>query len=136
VKRVFVDSSGFFALLIEEDQFHQDALLLFQRANAERWRLVTTNIVVIETYALLLVRSHRGRHDALRFLDVIEKDAYQVERIRKTDEVRAIALVRAHQDKTYSLCDSLSFIVMERLGLTEAIAFDRHFRSYGRFTIL
>ena len=136
MKRVFVDSSGFFALLIEEDQFHQDALLLFQRANAERWRLVTTNVVVIETYALLLVRSHRGRHDALRFLDVIEKDAYQVERIRKTDEVRAIALVRAHQDKTYSLCDSLSFIVMERLGLTEAIAFDRHFRSYGRFTIL
>jgi predicted nucleic acid-binding protein len=45
-------------------------------------------------------------------------------------------LVRAHQDKTYSLCDALSFIVMERLRLTEAIAFDRHFRSYGRFTIL
>jgi predicted nucleic acid-binding protein len=136
VKRVFVDTSGFFALLVEEDQFHQYARLLFQRANAERWRLVTTNVVIIETYALLLVRSHRGRHDALRFLDMIEKDAYQVERIRKTDEARAIALVRAHQDKTYSLCDALSFIVMERLRLTEAIAFDRHFRSYGRFTIL
>jgi predicted nucleic acid-binding protein len=101
VKRVFVDTSGFFALLVEEDQFHQYARLLFQRANAERWRLVTTNVVIIETYALLLVRSHRGRHDALRFLDMIEKDAYQVERIRKTDEARAIALVRAHQDKTY-----------------------------------
>jgi hypothetical protein len=23
--------------------------------------------------------------------------------------------------------------VMERLGITEAIAFDRHFREYGRF---
>ena len=136
MKRVFVDTSGFFALLVEEDQFHHYARRLFQRANAERWRLVTTNVVVIETYALLLVRSRGSRHDALRFLDVIEKDAYQVERIRKTDEARAITLVRAHQDKTYSLCDALSFIVMERLRLTEAIAFDRHFRSYGRFTIL
>jgi uncharacterized protein len=136
VKRVFVDSSGFFALLIEEDQFHEHARLLFQRANSERWRLVTTNVVVIETYALLLVRAHSSRQDALKFLDMIEKDAYQVERVRKTDEAQAIALVRAHQDKTYSLCDALSFIVMERLHIREAIAFDRHFRSYGRFTIL
>ena len=40
------------------------------------------------------------------------------------------------QDKTYSFCDALSFVVMERLGITEAIAFDRHFREYGRVTIL
>jgi predicted nucleic acid-binding protein len=136
VKRVFVDTSGFFALLVEEDQFHEYARLLFRQANTERWHLVTTNVVVIETYALLLVRSHSSRYDALRFLDMIEKDAYRVERIRKTDETRARALVRAHQDKTYSLCDALSFIVMERLRITEAIAFDRHFRSYGRFMIL
>jgi hypothetical protein len=25
---------------------------------------------------------------------------------------------------------------MERLGITSAISFDRHFREYGRFTIL
>jgi len=42
----------------------------------------------------------------------------------------------AHTDKSYSLCDALSFVVMERLGVTEAISFDRHFREYGRFTIL
>jgi predicted nucleic acid-binding protein len=30
----------------------------------------------------------------------------------------------------------LSFAVMERLGIGEAIAFDRHFREYGRFAIL
>lgn len=31
---------------------------------------------------------------------------------------------------------ALSFVVMERLRINEAIAFDRHFREYGRFTIL
>jgi predicted nucleic acid-binding protein len=34
---------------------------------------------------------------------------------------------------TYSYCDALSFAVMERLGVAEAIAFDRHFREYGCF---
>src|SRR5207249_3571546 len=60
VKRVFIDSGGFFALLAAEDRFHDHARSLFSRANTERWRLVTTNAVVVETYSLLLVRS-RGR---------------------------------------------------------------------------
>jgi predicted nucleic acid-binding protein len=136
VKSVFVDSSGFFALLVQEDQFHEHAHTLFQRANTERWRLVTTNVVVIEAYALFLIRSQGGRRDAIRFLDMIAADKYRIERIRKADEEHAIALVHAHEDKTYSLCDALSFLVMERLHIREAIAFDRHFRSYGRFTIL
>ena len=104
--------------------------------NTERWLLVTTNVVVIEAYALFLIRSQHGRRDALKFLDMLAVDKYRIERIRKTDEERAIALVHAHEDKTYSLCDALSFLVMERLPIREAIAFDRHFRSYGRFTIL
>ena len=136
MKSVFVDSSGFFALLVQEDQFHEHAHALFQQANTERWRLVTTNVVVIEAYALFLIRSHRRRRDAIKFLDMIAADKYRIERIRKADEDRAIALVHAHEDKAYSLCDALSFIVMERLQIREAIAFDRHFRSYGRFTIL
>jgi uncharacterized protein len=136
VKQVFVDSGGFFALLVSEDQFHDHAQMLFQRANVERWRLVTTNAVMVETHALLLTRSRHGYANALNFLDMIGNDAYHVERIRKTDEEKAIALIRAHQDKDYSLCDALSFVVMERLKITEAIAFDRHFRAYGRFTTL
>jgi len=72
----------------------------------------------------------------LAFLDMVGDDAYHVERARKHDEERAIALLRAHEDKSYSLCDALSFVVMERLRIKEAIAFDRHFRAYGRFTIL
>ena len=85
---------------------------------------------------IALTRSRGGRDNAIRFLDMIAGDAYQVERVRKSDEERAMALVRAHEDKDYSLCDALSFVVMERLRLNEAVAFDRHFRAYGRFTIL
>jgi predicted nucleic acid-binding protein len=41
-----------------------------------------------------------------------------------------------HRDKAYSLCDAFSFVVMQRLGIVEVIAFDRHFREYGKFTVL
>lgn len=136
MKTVFVDSGGFFAALVAEDRFHAAGLALFERADREGWRLLTTNAVIIETYTLLLTRSRSGRVAALGFVDLVEADAYRVERIRKADEDRAIALVRKHSDNSYSLCDALSFVVMERLGIQEAIAFDRHFKEYGRFVLL
>lgn len=136
MRRVFVDTSGFFALRTPDDRFHEPAKALFEDANTERWMLVTTNAVVIETYSLFLSRLRDGRREAIALLDMISGDRYRVERIRVADEKRAITLVRAHDDKTYSLCDALSFVVMERLHIKEAIAFDRHFRAYGRFTVL
>lgn len=136
MKPVFIDSSGFFAHVAATDPFHGQAVALFQQARAERWRLVTTNAVVFETYALLLYRTRTGRTPALAFIDSIESGFCVIERLSVQDEARARALVRAHEDKTYSLCDASSFVVMERLGIRDAIAFDRHFREYGRFIIL
>jgi predicted nucleic acid-binding protein len=59
------------------------------------------------------------------------RDAYQVERISQSDEKNAMRLVRAHQDKAYSLCDALIFVVMERIGIdvAETLADPRVFRS-------
>ncbi len=136
MKPVFVDSSGFFAYLASADPFHEQAVALFQRAKAERWQLITTNAIVFETYALLLYRTRNGRTNALAFLDTIERGLCTIERLSTEDEARAGVILRAHEDKAYSLCDAASFAVMERLSIQEAIAFDRHFRDYGRFIIL
>ena len=136
MKRVFVDTGGFFALLCAEDRSHERARELFAEADAQRWRLVTTNAVVMETHALLVARLRDGRRHGLEFLDRLTRTQCRVERVRASDEKRAIELIRRHADKDYSLCDALSFVVMERLKLKEAIAFDRHFREYGRFVVL
>jgi len=131
-----VDSSAFFALIAREDRHHKEAAALFTSADHEHWELVTTNATVFECHALLLNRSRPGHQNAIAFLDLIDGDEYRVERVKRRDEKRTVQLVRAHQDKSYSLCDALSFAVMERLGLSDAIAFDEDFRSYGRFTTL
>ena len=43
----------------------------------------------------------------------------------------AIGLYRNRADKNWSLTDCLSFVVMERRALTEAITTDRHFEQAG-----
>ncbi len=136
MSQVFVDSGGFFAHLVKEDSVHLRANALFDQAAREGWHLFTTNAVVYETHALLTNRAREGRQAGLRFLEHIERGLCTVARVTQDDETRAVSLLRSHEDKTYSLCDALSFVIMERLGITEAIAFDRHFREYGRLTIL
>lgn len=136
MKRVFVDTSGFFAHIVRDDDNHEPAQELFARAEQERWRLFTTVAVVFETHALLLHRARPGREIALGFLDKLATDQYQVVRFRRVDEQRAIAIIRSHRDKKYSLCDAHSFAVMERLRVASAITFDHDFRTYGRFAVL
>ena len=135
MRRVFVDTSGFYALIDSDDRHHELADNVFGRAGREKWRLVTSNAVMFETHALLLNRLRPGREIALTFLDSISTDPYQVVRASRADEQKAIEIIRAHRDKSYSLCDALSFVVMERLRIRDAISFDQDFRSYGRFSL-
>jgi uncharacterized protein len=136
VKRVFVDTSAFFAHLAAEDAHHAVARALFERAARDAWTLITTNAVVWETYTLVRVRAYNGREIALRFLDAVEGGFCEVERVRLLDETRAMELLKQHSDKQYSFCDALSFAVMEQLGVSEALSFDSDFRSYGKIVLL
>jgi uncharacterized protein len=40
-------------------------------------------------------------------------------------------LLERRPDKSYSLCDAVSFILMRRRGITEALTTDRHFEQEG-----
>ena len=54
----------------------------FAEADAQRWRLVTTNAVVIETHALLVARLRDGRRHGIEFLDRMERTELRVERLK------------------------------------------------------
>ncbi|MBI4871174.1 MAG: hypothetical protein HY814_06365 [Candidatus Riflebacteria bacterium] len=102
---MFVDAGGFFAHLVSEDAHRLAAAALFARAWEEHWQLVTTSAVVLETYSLMLVRARHPRETALRFLSLVERGLCRVEHVSADDQERAIALVRAHEDKNDSLFD-------------------------------
>ena len=48
----------------------------------------------------------------------------------------AMQLLIERQDKTYSLCDAVSFVLMGQRGITEALTTDRHFEQEGFVKLL
>ena len=49
---------------------------------------------------------------------------------------QALDLLFARSDKTYSLCDAVSFVLMRERGETEALTTDRHFEQEGLVRLL
>ena len=43
----------------------------------------------------------------------------------------AMALLLARQDKTYSLCDAVSFVLMRQRNIMEGLTTDHHFEQEG-----
>jgi predicted nucleic acid-binding protein len=128
VKSVFVDTSGFYAVLDAADPFHTAAKALFERAEGESWQLVTTNYVVHETWALV---QHRLGWDAVEdFLDVM-LPLCRVEFVDAALHAAAARQCREARRRKLSLTDCVSLEVMRRLGLSEAIARDDHYAEKG-----
>ena len=65
-RRVFVDSSVYLAFLDQDDEHHQEATQLLHQLAHERYRQFTTNVLLIESHALIL--SVLGRDRAAQFL--------------------------------------------------------------------
>ena len=114
--------------------FQHDRGKIYTRKCSTNLLNVGTNFVLAESHALILVRL--GRTRALDFLRATITGSTNVIRAAEEDERRAREIIEQYQDKDFSYCDAMSFAVMERLDLQEAIAFDDHFRQYGAFTIL
>jgi len=128
---VLWDSGAILALLDADDADHPRAVRTAHRLAAERRPSFITNQVEVETHALLQARL--GRVVAREWLFA---RSLPVVRAQPHDEERARAILARYADKDFSLCDAISFAVMEARGVRTAFAFDRHFRLYGRFRIL
>ena len=128
-RRVFLDSSGYLALINPHDTHHGEARASWKRLTEEHWTTFTTNFVIAETHALFLVRL--GHATATAFLRQFAQSSTTVVRVSVRDEDRGHAIVFQYDDKAFSLTDATSFAVMERLRIMHAFSFDRHFPQYG-----
>ena len=127
-RRVFVDTSAYYALVDRGDASHAVAVETLRRLTAERRRLVTTNVVLVELHSLIVNRiDRRAALDTL----VALRASQTVVRVRERDEARAEAILARYDDKDFSLADALSFAVMERLGINATFSLDQHFVQYG-----
>ena len=130
-RAVLWDSSAILALLDADDADHRHAVAAAERIVAERRPSFVTNYIEAEAHALLLRKL--GRAIARQWLLT---GGLPVLRVLPQEEERAKAILATHADKDWSLCDVISFAVLESRGARMAFSFDRHFRQYGRFEIL
>ncbi|SRR5579883_2022651 len=132
-RRVFHDSSAYAALLDRRDENHAAARAIVGAIADADYRPVTTNVIVIEAYALIL--SNMSSEFARQFLREVQSGNTLIIRVRARDEQRAQEILFRYTDKDWSFADATSFVVMERLGIRYAFTFDSDFAQYG-FTVL
>ena len=128
MKTVFVDTSGFYAGLDGGDAYHRRARLLLLRAQAEGWRLVTSNYVMQESWALIQTRLGWDAVEAWQRVVLARCEIIWVDQ-----ELHQLGAARCRQagERRLSLTDCVSFEVMHRLKIREFIGDDDHFSDEG-----
>ncbi|MGQ0733930.1 MAG: type II toxin-antitoxin system VapC family toxin [Acidobacteriota bacterium] len=128
---VLWDSSAVLALIDADDADHTRAIEVARRIAADRRPSFITNYIEAEAHALLLRRL--GRTVARQWLLT---GNLPVVTALPAEEQRAKDILARHVDKDWTLCDAISFAVLDARRVSHAFTFDRHFRQYGRIQVL
>jgi uncharacterized protein len=128
---VLWDSSAILALLDADDADHEPAVAIARQIALDKRPSFITNYIEVEAHALLLRKL--GRTLAREWLLT---GGLPVIRALPVEEDRAREIVLRHSDKDWSLCDAISFAVLDVRGIRRAFTFDRHFLQYGRIEVL
>lgn len=133
--RVFVDASFLVATYNRRDYFHQRALE-FDVALLNAREIWTTDAILLEVTATLSQPPHRVA--AVQVWRQFHGDAERCRTVEASTEslAEAMEMYRSRRDKAWSLADCLSFVVMEREGLSEALTSDQHFQQAGYRALL
>jgi predicted nucleic acid-binding protein len=130
VKPVFIDTMGWACLLDRREAKHEQAGRLLAGWGELQRPLVTTDYVVDETATLLVARRAGGVLG--EFFELVERSAALTLTPVGPGRFReACRYLLKHRDQGYSFTDVTSFIVMQELGVAEALTEDRHFEKAG-----
>jgi uncharacterized protein len=129
-RAIFVDSSGWIALLHNRDSLHPQAKRVYDDLMRSRTTLVTTSLVLVEVAGVLAAPHLRGlaaelerryRQAEIDQLVWIDENAYR----------RGWHIYCERSDKEWSLVDCISFVIMRDLGLHQVFGADHHFIQAG-----
>jgi predicted nucleic acid-binding protein len=134
---VFVDTAGWAELADKTQPFHKVATNLYRQAKQQDRKLVTTNYVLAETVELLTSPLRLPRTRIIGYIQSLRQSPYiEIVHIDEELDEQAWQLLAARQDKMWSLVDCSSFVVMQVLGITEALITDHHFEQAGLVRLL
>ena len=129
---MLLDTSGLYSYFDENDSFHARAVEYFDASDS----MLVNDYVLAEFIPLCQVRG-LNRRKTLAFVEEILASPF-IEKVWTTEDhyTQALRLLKERRDKTYSLCDAVSFILMRERGITEALTTDKHFEQEGFIRLL
>ncbi|WP_292789927.1 type II toxin-antitoxin system VapC family toxin [Nostoc sp. NMS7] len=111
---------------------HTEAIAAYKRATIR-----LTHSYIIAEYVALATARRFPRSSVLAFVvDLLDNIDIKTVWVDEPLHRRAVDLLMEREDKTYSLCDALSFVLMRQRGITEALSTDRHFEQEGFIRLL
>lgn len=130
---VFLDASFWIAYRDERQTLHREAKRILSEVFRRRMKMVTTLPVLCEAHAHF---SRSAKKKRMILQDFENNPLVHIEEVTHSDQQQAFEILNSQSDKSYSLCDALSFVVIRRLNLKQVLAFDDHFRQFGEFEII
>jgi len=126
--KIFIDTSAFYALLDRDDDNHEAAKNAWARILNDENTLVTSNYVLVETFALM---QNRLGVAAVRTFQEDLLPILNVEFVNLETHRSGTSALLAASKRSLSLVDCISFELMRTLGIKSAFAFDAHFKEAG-----
>jgi predicted nucleic acid-binding protein len=124
---MLLDTSGLLCLHDRKQPLHAAAREAYASAHVR----LTQAYILAEFVALAHAR-RIPRTDALAFLEaLLANPDIEVVWVEEPLNRRGLDLLQARPDKTYSLCDAVSFVLMRERGIGDALTTDRHFQQEG-----
>lgn len=129
---IFVDTGGWFASIVPTDKNHEKARNWFLQ---NREPLITTNYIVDETLTLFKARGEykRALQIGEQFFNGSLSSVYD---LNGEDIAETWQVFKQFSDKEWSFTDCSSKVVMEKLGITHAFAFNGHFKQFGTIIVV
>ena len=130
MESIFVDTGAWFALADEDDAHHKDAASIFPSLLQSYKELVTSNLVVAESYILIL--KGLGHNAAVDFLDHMNGSP-RIKRLHATFDIEKEAeeILKRYIDQDFSYTDAVSFSIMNKFKIKKAFTYDKHFQIMG-----
>jgi len=130
VEKVFVDTSGWVALFVENDRNHRKAVSIYGSLQKVRASLYTSDYVFDETVTTILARGNHAQSvlagEALLFSEIVKMIFVHPANLRNAWE-----LYKNYKDKKFSFTDVASFSMMKDQDIHKAFSFDQDFAQAG-----
>ena len=129
---MLIDTSGWLCVLHKDEPEHAKAIWLYDNARVR----VTHSYILDEFVPLAQVRKFPRRSNLAFTRRILDDTDVKLVWVDEDLHRQAVQLLLEREDKSYSLCDAVSFLVMRSFGILEALTTDRHFKQEGFVRLL